>query len=443
MKKRFLSFLLAMSVLLTLIPISIFAQESNEQKIYKYLTGTMGLNCAAACGVLSNLEAESAFNPAASGDSGTSYGICQWHNERWTNLKKYCNATGYNWQTLEGQLHYLEYELTLSYPGVLSRLRNASNSSDGAYQAAYDWCYYYEIPANKDSVAKSRGTRAQNYYWPKYGGSDSNYYISHCTSYPSSCQITLSRSATLYTQPTVTASFSNSVATLDKGAVLSCPRIWQNSYGNCWYEVIYDGASAYLSSAYADVTSYLCSAAISDPSIPTIHQAGKSFVLSGLITADWGGLSEVSAKVLTGSGSTKMSQAVALSQQNHYQLKGSTIDDNMTFGKLAAGSYTYVVTATLRHYYYDGSALTSVKRSYELVHADFVVRSTVPPVGDINLDGKVNKTDLTLAARHVAQIEPITDLTGLLNADVNGDGEVDSIDLTQLAQYISGKISSL
>lgn len=57
MKKRFLSFLLAMLVLLTAIPVSIFAQESNEQKIYKYLTSTMGLTCAAACGVLSNLEA--------------------------------------------------------------------------------------------------------------------------------------------------------------------------------------------------------------------------------------------------------------------------------------------------------------------------------------------------------------------------------------------------
>ena len=60
---------------------------SNEQKCYNYFTKTMNLNCAGACGILANIKYESGFNPKAKGDGGTSYGICQWHNNRYTNLK--------------------------------------------------------------------------------------------------------------------------------------------------------------------------------------------------------------------------------------------------------------------------------------------------------------------------------------------------------------------
>ena len=55
--------------------------------------GTMGLNNAAACGVLTNIQCESSFNPEVLGDGGTSYVICQWHNERWTRLQKYTITT--------------------------------------------------------------------------------------------------------------------------------------------------------------------------------------------------------------------------------------------------------------------------------------------------------------------------------------------------------------
>ena len=46
-------------------------------------------------------------NPNIYGDSGSSYGICQWHNERFTALKNYTEE----WDTLQGQLEYLHYEL--------------------------------------------------------------------------------------------------------------------------------------------------------------------------------------------------------------------------------------------------------------------------------------------------------------------------------------------
>lgn len=142
--------------------------NSNESTIYKFLTGTMGLNTAAACGVLANIEAESSFNPTVYGDGGTSYGICQWHNGRFTSLKNWCNNNGYNYQTINGQLNYLQYELKNSYPSVWNKLRTVSNSATGAYEAAYYWCYYYEVPANRESKSVSRGNTAKKKYWPNY-----------------------------------------------------------------------------------------------------------------------------------------------------------------------------------------------------------------------------------------------------------------------------------
>ncbi len=63
--------------------------------------------------------------------------------------------------------------------------------------------------------------------------------------------------------------------------------------------------------------------------------------------------------------------------------------------------------------------------------------------GDLNGDGEVNASDLTILARHVGKVEYITDETALANADVTGDGSVDASDLTKLEQYVGKIISSL
>ncbi|MDO4169265.1 MAG: phage tail tip lysozyme [Lachnospiraceae bacterium] len=142
---------------------------ANETTIYKFLTGTMGLNKAAACGVLANIYSESAFSPTAWGDKGTSYGICQWHATRLTALKNYCNKNGYKYTSLTGQLNYMYYELKKSYnSSVLSYLKGVSNNAQGAYDAGYRWCLKYEIPANTKSVSNARGNLAKKTYWPAY-----------------------------------------------------------------------------------------------------------------------------------------------------------------------------------------------------------------------------------------------------------------------------------
>ena len=141
------------------------SEYSNEEKCYMFLTREMGLNTAAASGILANIRRESSFNP----DSGSSYyGLCQWGGGRLTNLRSFCSSNGYSASSLEGQLRFLAHELEQSYSSVLSYLQGVDNSAQGAYDAGYHFCYNYERPANRESSSVSRGELARDTYYPKY-----------------------------------------------------------------------------------------------------------------------------------------------------------------------------------------------------------------------------------------------------------------------------------
>lgn len=135
--------------------------------IYQYLTSTMGLNHAGACGVLANIQLESNFNSLALGDGGSSYGICQWHNGRFNNLISYCNRNGLDYNTVGGQLQYLSHELANNYPSVLNYVKNVPDTAQGAYDAAYYWCMYFEVPDHTVERAVQRGNLAKNEYFGK------------------------------------------------------------------------------------------------------------------------------------------------------------------------------------------------------------------------------------------------------------------------------------
>ncbi len=140
--------------------------SENTKLIYKYLTKELGMNHAAACGVLANIQLESGFNQFALGDGGTSYGICQWHAERFSRLMSFCNGTGYDYNTLEGQLEYLAEELSGSYLNVYRHLLQVPDTAEGAYDAAYYWCVYFESPSEVLARAAQRGNLAKNEYFP-------------------------------------------------------------------------------------------------------------------------------------------------------------------------------------------------------------------------------------------------------------------------------------
>lgn len=141
---------------------------SNEQLCYIFATRVMGYNDAAAAGLLANIKAESGFRINANGDSGRSYGICQWFASRKTRLLNWCENNNQDPETLAGQLYFLKYELETYYPAVHKYMKNVDDSAQGAFDAAYYFCYHFEAPANKASKSTSRGNTAMSTFYPKY-----------------------------------------------------------------------------------------------------------------------------------------------------------------------------------------------------------------------------------------------------------------------------------
>ena len=139
----------------------------NTQVIYWYLRDELKLNHAAACGVLANIQMEANFRPIALGDGGTSYGICQWHLGRFSRLMDFCRKKELDYNTLEGQLAYLKYELENYFPQVLGILKDTEDTSKGAYAAAYYFCYHFEIPDQTVARSQQRGNLAQYEYYPE------------------------------------------------------------------------------------------------------------------------------------------------------------------------------------------------------------------------------------------------------------------------------------
>ena len=125
--------------------------------IYSILTSAYGYNRAAACGILANIRFESNFIP----DIGDYYyGLCQWGGSRKDNLYSYCAANGLDPAGIDGQLSFLDHELSTSYSGVKTYLLNVENSSNGAFEAGDYFCRYYEGAASADG----RGDLAVSYF---------------------------------------------------------------------------------------------------------------------------------------------------------------------------------------------------------------------------------------------------------------------------------------
>lgn len=144
------------------------SESSNTTIVFNYLVDELKMNSAAACGVLANIYYESGFDPHMEGDNNTSYGICQWHADRKTNLINYCKSNNLDYTTLEGQLAFLKYELVNSYSKIYNYMLDEKNTADGAYDAGWYWCYNFEVPANRETVSVTRGNLAKNTYWEQY-----------------------------------------------------------------------------------------------------------------------------------------------------------------------------------------------------------------------------------------------------------------------------------
>lgn len=139
--------------------------KGNAALVIEYCMGK-GLNYAASCAIAANIKHESNYKTNAVGDKGTSFGLCQWHNERGERMKTF---VGPNWASnFTGQMDYLWYELTHSYKGVYSVLVSVSDDGNGLITATDKWIRSYEVPQGYDDPTSptyvNRRKTAQSIY---------------------------------------------------------------------------------------------------------------------------------------------------------------------------------------------------------------------------------------------------------------------------------------
>ncbi len=160
--------------------------DGNAKVIWNFLKAK-GLSDAAAAGVLGNIQAECNFRLTAVGDNGTSFGLIQWHNGRWDNLKSFCSKNGLDPNSLQGQLEYLWYESldpNTSYGKSLASRGFYTTTS--AVEAAVAFHDAVEKSASSAStVRNTRGGYASNWY-SKLAGTDAGVDLSNVNSFISS-----------------------------------------------------------------------------------------------------------------------------------------------------------------------------------------------------------------------------------------------------------------
>jgi hypothetical protein len=124
--------------------------KNNRDKIYMILRNN-GFSPEAAIGIMANIYAESSFNTTAiSSDGYGSVGICQWTDNRKTNLFNFAKRLGKSPDDVEVQTQFLLYELK-QYPNLMA-LKNTNDSGLMAEQ----FCRIFERPADASYRSSQR-----------------------------------------------------------------------------------------------------------------------------------------------------------------------------------------------------------------------------------------------------------------------------------------------
>lgn len=140
-------------------------ENATANDIINYLMSN-GLSKAGAAGVAGNLYVESAgtFSTTIKGDNGTSIGLAQWHDDRWTGkngLVAWSKQHGNDPYSIEGQLDFLLWELSgTTYRSLLDVLK----TTDDPEKAAELFCKEFERPTYNQATYIKRKKHAREFF---------------------------------------------------------------------------------------------------------------------------------------------------------------------------------------------------------------------------------------------------------------------------------------
>ena len=209
-------------------------------------------------------------------------------------------------------------------------------------------------------------------------------YLGSCEAYPSGGTVVPAGETILKTYPCHenVDGDSQDVTAVTSGMELTVTGLYENSVGEYWYETVWDGTVCYIpASSTADFLPMESTVSITDVSAPANTRYGSGFPIKGNITSDGLPLSHVGAYIFAG---TAVSETPYMTSEDTavdsltYSIYGSTVDNNLTFGRLPQGDYTYLVTATVTNYYIADGELVTDQHITRLQQNTFTVSASLP-----------------------------------------------------------------
>ena len=204
-------------------------------------------------------------------------------------------------------------------------------------------------------------------------------YLGSCSTYTSSGSVLLEEDIQLMSYPCTTETYEDSqvVARFPLGTRLSVINVLENSIGEYWYATEWEGKKCYFpANSTGPFLADVGTITVSNVVAPANLREGRSFPIKGEVTSQILPLSQVTASVFE--GTLAGSEPYITGQQKEidsfaYSIAGNVVDNQLTFGKLPAGDYTYLLTAAVTNYYVADGQLQENQHIFRLHQNTFTV----------------------------------------------------------------------
>lgn len=203
-------------------------------------------------------------------------------------------------------------------------------------------------------------------------------YLADCTRYASDGIVDVVNATILQSKPCTQETDGDSVEVYTQPAdtQVTVTALYENSVGEYWYKTQYEGQTCYLFAGDTDnFRNTKKNIEITGVQAPEKLVKGSSFSLKGLVSAGNLTLTKVTANIYTGmdvAAEAYMSSSATISGASSFQIGGSAVDNNLKFGKLDVGTYTYEIVATAINYSANQNELASQTYTVQLHRNAFV-----------------------------------------------------------------------
>ena len=219
-------------------------------------------------------------------------------------------------------------------------------------------CNAYDKSCNiRWNVVKTKSDLRRNFEYVRVAPEELVVgYRGKCQKYPSVGTVTLEQDSVLMSHPCTAEVYDKAVETamLSAGTGLNVTGIYKNTAEEYWYEVSWEEQTGYFPAQNAGSFSVdLQGVEITSVSAPQNTKKGSGFPIKGTVSSAALPMTRIGAYIYEGeqvSDSPYMTSVAENLSVHSYSIYGSTVDNNLTFGKLPLGVYTYLLTASVTNY---------------------------------------------------------------------------------------------